>query len=193
MHSTDKILVFASDGRFYTVACDKVPRGRGQAVPVRLLIELGEEHDVVALVPYRPGGKLLLAASDGRGFITRLDNALAQTRSGKQVMNVGAAARAQIGTPADGDTVAVIGENRKLLLFPLKEIPEMSRGRGVRLQRYRLGGLSDAKVFALADGLAWIDPAGRVHNEPDLRDWLGSRGQAGRLAPKGFNKSNRFA
>ncbi|MGE5201871.1 MAG: DNA topoisomerase IV subunit A [Acidobacteriota bacterium] len=190
--TTDKLLLFATNGRFYTLGIDKLPGGRGHGEPVRLMIDLGNEHDVVALLPHRPGLKLLLAASDGRGFVVSADEALAQTRAGKQILNLGKGALARAATPAVGDTVAAVGENRKLLLFPLAEVPEMTRGRGVILQRYKQGGLSDLKAFTFAEGLTWRRGE-QTRTETELRAWVGARAQSGRIVPSGFPKSNRFA
>jgi topoisomerase-4 subunit A len=156
------------------------------------MIELGNEHDVVTLVPHRPALKLLVAASDGRGFVVSADEALAQTRGGKQILNLGKGAMARAATPVSGDTVAVVGENRKLLLFPLSDVPEMARGRGVILQRYKQGGLSDVKAFVLAAGLTWRR-GDQTRTETDLRAWIGARAQSGRIVPSGFPKNNRFA
>ena len=153
--TTDRLVIFGSNGRFYTVGVDRLPGGRGQGEPLRLMIDLPNEHDVVALFPYRAGAKLLLAASDGRGFIVDGAEALAQMRGGKQVLTPAPDARAQICVPAEGDAAAVVGDNRRLLIVDLAEIPEMTRGRGVILQRHRSGGLADAKVFRRADGLSW--------------------------------------
>ena len=189
--TTDKLLVFATNGRFYTLACEKLPRGRGHGEPLRLMVELGNDEDVITLLVHRPGHKLLVAASDGRGFIVAEDALLAQTRSGKQVLNVAADVEAQVCVPADGDTVASVGTNRKLLVFDRDELPEMGRGRGVALQRLRESGLSDATVFVRADGLTWLS-GGRRRTERALGHWLGRRGTAGRVVPKGFPKSNRF-
>jgi topoisomerase IV subunit A len=141
---------------------------------------------------HEPGRKLLVAAGSGHGFIVAEDEVLAQTRKGKQVLNVQAGEEAAVCAPVSGDSVAVIGENRKLLLFPLKELPEMPRGKGVRLQRYKDGGLADAKTFNKKDGLTYTDSAGRSFALTDLRDWWGQRAQAGRLPPKGFPKSGKF-
>jgi topoisomerase-4 subunit A len=189
--TTDKILLFGTNGRFFTLAADKLPRGRGFGDGVRLMVELGNTEDVAAVLVHRPGQKLLVAASDGRGFVVESDAVLAQTRAGRQVLNLGAGAEAARAVIAEGDTVAVVGENRKLLLFPLAEVPLLARGRGVRLQRYKSGGLSDIKVFRLADGLAWRSGE-RTRTETDLRAWQGARAQAGRIAPQGFPRSNRF-
>ncbi|MFN3232112.1 MAG: DNA topoisomerase IV subunit A [Alphaproteobacteria bacterium] len=190
--TTDKLLLAGTNGRLYTVGGDKLPGGRGHGEPVRLMIDLPNEADVVTLFVYRPGEKLLLASSDGRGFIADADAAIAQTKNGKQVLNVKGTVKAKVCVPAEGDSVAVIGENRKLLIFPRDELPEMARGRGVVLQRYKDGGLSDAKVFTLEEGLSWASGE-RTRTETDLRDWIGKRAQAGRLPPRGFASTNRFS
>ena len=190
--TTDKLLLFATNGRFYTLAVDKLPGGRGHGEPFRLMIDLGNEHDVVALLPHRPGLKLLVAASDGRGFVVAADEAVAQTRAGKQILNLGEGAAACAAAPVLGDTVAAVGENRKLLLFPLSEVPEMARGRGVILQRYKDGSLSDLKVFVLGEGLTWRR-GDQTRTETDLRAWIGTRAQSGRIVPSGFPKNNRFS
>jgi topoisomerase-4 subunit A len=190
--TTDKLLLFGSNGRFYTLGVDKLPGGRGHGEPVRLMIELGNEHDIVAMLLYREGQKLLLASDDGRGFVVPADEALAQTRSGKVVMNPADEARAVAVVPAEGDSVAVVGDNHKMVIFPLAEVPEMARGRGVILQRYSDGGLSDMRVFRRADGLTWRQGESRTRTETELAPWEGARAQAGRLAPPGFPKSNKF-
>jgi topoisomerase-4 subunit A len=190
--TTDRLLLFATNGRFYTLAVDKLPGGRGHGEPLRLMVDLPNEHDVVTMLPYRPGTKLLLAASDGRGFVVLADEVLAQTRNGKQVLAPGDGATAKLCLVAEGDTVAVVGDNHKLLVFPLSEVPEMTRGRGVILQRYHDGGLADAKVFRAADGLSWRQGETRTRTETDLPTWTGMRASSGRLAPQGFPKSNRF-
>jgi topoisomerase IV subunit A len=190
--TTDKLLIFGTNGRFYTLAVDKLPGGRGHGEPIRLMIELGNDQDIVALFVHKPGRKLLVASADGRGFVVPEDEVLAQTRGGKQVLNLAEGVEAAAATPADGDTVAVIGENRKLLLFPLGELPEMTRGRGVILQRYKEGGLSDVKCFTYAEGLSWRQGDQRQRTETDLAAWRGERGQAGRLPPQGFTRSNKF-
>ena len=190
--TTDKLLLFATNGRFYTLGVDKLPGGRGHGEPFRLMIDLGNEHDVIALLPHRSGLKLLVAASDGRGFVVAADEAVAQTRAGKQILNLGDGAVARAAAPVAGDTVAAVGENRKLLLFPLAEVPEMARGRGVILQRYKQGGLSDLKVFILSEGLTWRR-GDQTRTETDLRAWIGTRAQSGRIVPNGFPKTNRFS
>jgi topoisomerase-4 subunit A len=189
--TTDKLLVFATNGRFYTLAVDKLPGGRGHGEPIRLMVDLGNDQDVVAVLVRKPGRKLLVAASDGRGFVVPEDEVVAQTRAGKQVLNVTAPAVARACAPAEGDTVAAIGENRKMLLFPLAQLPEMTRGRGVRLQKYKDGGLSDVRVFALAEGLAW-KLGDKVRVEMELKPWSGERAQAGRLPPPGFPRTGKF-
>ncbi|HET6376866.1 MAG TPA: DNA topoisomerase IV subunit A [Methylocella sp.] len=189
-----KILVLASDGRIFTLEAAKLPGGRGHGEPLRLLAGIAEGEEITAVFPYAEGQKMLAASSDGRGFIVSQDEMVSSTRKGKLLMNVDKPATAALIVPADGDHVAVIGENRKLLIFPLEQLPEMARGKGVRLQRYKEGGLSDAKVFRLAEGLSWKDSAGRTFTVParELRDWRGNRAEAGRLPPKGFPKNNRF-
>jgi topoisomerase-4 subunit A len=190
--TTDRLIVFGSNGRFYTLGADRLPGGRGQGEPIRLMIDLPNEHDIVALFPYRPGLKLLVAADDGRGFLVDSEEALAQTRAGKQVLTPASGARAMICVPAEGDTAAFVGENRRMLIVDLAEIPEMARGRGVILQRHRAGGLADAKVFSLAAGLSWRQGENRTRTEFDLTPWRGARGAAGRGVPQGFPRSNRF-
>ncbi|MEX2616593.1 MAG: DNA topoisomerase IV subunit A [Alphaproteobacteria bacterium] len=189
--TTDKVLVFATDGRFYTLGVDKLPGGRGFGEPLRLMLDLAQGHDIVSLSLYNPDRKLLVASSDGRGFVVQERAVFAQTRAGRQVLNVSGDVEARICTPVDGDTVAVIGENRKLLLFDAAELPEMARGRGVLLQRYRDGGLADAIVFKSESGLTW-QSGERTRTETDLREWMGKRAQAGRLPPRGFPKNNKF-
>ncbi|MGE3866953.1 MAG: DNA topoisomerase IV subunit A [Hyphomonadaceae bacterium] len=190
--TTDKLLLFASDGRVFTLNADKLPGGRGMGEPIRLMIELGEDDAPIALFKYEPGAKRLVAGAQGYGFIVAEDEMVAQKRSGKQVLNVDAQERALVAAPAVGDHVAVIGRNRKLLAFALDELPEMARGKGVKLQSYKDGGLGDAIVFAAKEGLCWIDAAGRVRAVADWRDWLGKRAQAGLMAPRGFSRSGKF-
>ncbi|QFU16607.1 DNA topoisomerase IV subunit A [Microvirga thermotolerans] len=192
--TTSKIVVVATNGRFFTLDASKLPGGRGFGDPIRLMVDLEEGADFIAAFPYRPGSKLLVVGSDGRGFIAPADEVTANTRKGKQVLNLDAPARAVVCTEGEGDHIAIIGENRKLLIFPVKQVPEMSRGKGVRLQRYKDGGVSDAKVFKLKEGLTWKDTAGRTWTvaKEDLRDWIANRAEAGRLPPKGFPKSNTF-
>ncbi len=191
-HTTDKLMLFATNGRFYTLACDKIPGGRGHGEPIRLVIDLGNDEDIVQVLLHRPDRKLLVASSDGRGFVVPEDTVIAQTRSGKQVLNVRGDVEARVCISADGDAVAVVGTNRKMVVFGLDELPEMNRGRGVLLQRYKDGELSDVNAFTKADGLSWRS-GGRTRVETDLAAWIGKRSQAGRLVPRGFPKSNRFA
>jgi topoisomerase-4 subunit A len=192
--TTDRLLAFATNGRFYTVGCDKLPGGRGNGEPLRLMIDLDAGHDVVGLLVHRAGGRLLVAAESGRGFVVEEDAVVAQTRAGKQILNLADGEEAALCTPIGegADSVAVVGNNRKLLVFGLDEVPVMTRGRGVILQRYGKGGLiADAIAFKLADGLTW--PAGtRTRTETNLAPWHGKRAQAGRLPPGGFPRSNRF-
>lgn len=192
--TTDKLLVFATNGRFYTVGVDKLPGGRGNGEPLSLMIDLGNDADIVQLLVHQPDRKLFVASGDGRGFIVPESDVVAQTRSGKQVLNVSGDVEAQACVVAEGDHLAVIGGNRKLLIFPLSELPEMSRGKGVKLQSYKDGGLRDAMTFTLADGLT-VRTGGRnrTFEKKELADWIGKRSQAGRLPPAGFPRSNTFA
>jgi topoisomerase-4 subunit A len=192
--TTDKILVLASDGRVFTLDASKLPGGRGQGEPLRLMADIGEGEEIVAVFPYVAGEKRLVVANDGRGFIAPCDEMVGGTRKGKILLNTDPGMKAVVIVPADGDHIAVMGQNRKLLIFPAEQVPEMTRGKGVKLQKYRDGGISDAQVFRLADGLSWLDSAGRTFNVPkrELRDWIGMRSDAGRLPPKGFPKNNKF-
>jgi topoisomerase IV subunit A len=192
--TTSKCLIFASNGRFYMIDAGKLPGGRGHGEPVRLFIDLEHEGDLVAVMAYVGGRKFLIAGCDGNGFIVAEDESLANTRKGKQVLNLKEGDAACALAPVAGEFVAVIGDNRKMLVFPIEQVPEMARGRGVRLQRYKDGGLSDMKTFADADGLSWIDGAGRAFTLAlkELADWRGNRADAGRLAPKGFPRINKF-
>ncbi len=192
--TTSKILVFATNGKVYTLEASKLPGGRGHGEPIRLMADIDEGEDVSTVMLFRPGVKMLLAGGDGRGFVTSQDEMLSSTRKGRAVLNLDAPTRLAIVVEATGDHVATVGDNRKMLVFGLDQIPEMSRGKGVRLQRYKDGGIADAKVFALAEGLTWKDSAGRnfTVGKADLAEWIGNRAEAGRLPPKGFPKSNRF-
>ena len=190
--TTDRILLAASNGRFFTLLGANLPGGRGMGEPLRLMLDLPNEAEIVEMLLFRAGEKYLVASSDGDGFVVASEELLAQTRAGKQVLNLSGTARTQVCRKVMGDTVAVVGENRKLLVFPLAELPEMARGKGVRLQKFKDGGLSDATTFRLADGLAWKDPAGRTRTETDLAEWLAKRATAGRMAPRGFPRDNRF-
>ena len=192
--TTDTLLLFATNGRFYSLAADKLPGGRGHGEPFRLMVDIEDAGDSVELFVYEPGRKLLVASESGYGFVVAEDEVVAMTRKGKQILNVKGDDEAAVAAPVDGDSVAVIGQNRKLLLFPLKELPEMPRGKGVRLQRYKDGGLADAKTFTKKEGLTYLDAAKRSFtlSSAELRDWWGMRAQAGRLPPRGFPKSGKF-
>jgi len=192
--TTSKLTLFATNGRFYTLDAQKLPGGRGHGDPIRMMIDLEGDAGIVALFVAKGGRKFLVASHDGQGFIVNEDDCIANTRKGKQVLNVNPPNEAAAITVVDGDTVAVIGENRKMLIFPLEQVPEMARGRGVRLQRYKNGGLSDITTFTAKDGLTWRDSAGRVFSASwkELADWRGNRADAGRLPPRGFPTSNKF-
>ncbi|MCB2130729.1 MAG: DNA topoisomerase IV subunit A, partial [Rhodobacteraceae bacterium] len=190
--TTDRILLAGTNGRFYTLLGANLPGGRGMGEPVRLMVDLPNEADIVELLVHRPGEKFLVASSAGDGFIVPADEVVAQTRAGKVVLNVRDDVRTAVCRPIQGDHVACVGENRKVLIFALDELPEMARGKGVRLQKYKDGGLSDATTFALAEGLSWKDPAGRTRTETVLDEWLAKRASAGRMAPRGFPRDNRF-
>jgi topoisomerase-4 subunit A len=156
------------------------------------MVDLPNEAEIVTILTHKPGRKLLVASNAGDGFIVSEDDVIAQTRSGKQVLNVRGDTRALLCKPVTGDAVAVVGENRKVLVFGLDELPEMGRGKGVRLQKYKDGGLSDAATFTLAEGLSWLDPAGRTRTQSDLEEWTGKRAGTGRMAPRGFPRDNKF-
>jgi topoisomerase-4 subunit A len=194
--TTDKLLLAAADGRFYTLAADRLPGGRGFGEPVKLMADIEGEGNIVALFKAGAAARILLATSDGRGFVTSAAGAVAETRKGKQVVNLRPGARLKTVWPigADHDYVGVIGENRKMVVYPLAELPEMGRGQGVQLQRYRDGGLSDATSFAFAEGLSWEmgGESGRTRTETDLNPWRTARGAAGRMPPNGFPRNNRF-
>jgi topoisomerase-4 subunit A len=192
--TTSRCLVFASNGRFYTLDAAKLPGGRGHGEPIRLFIDLEQEADVVAAFRHQGGRKFLLASTQGRGFVVPEDECLANTRKGKQVLNVTPPDAARAIAVVEGELVASIGENRKMVIFPLDQVPDMTRGRGVRLQRYKDGGLCDLKTFKAEEGLSWTDAAGRAFSLTlkELADWRGNRADAGRLAPKGFPRTNTF-
>jgi topoisomerase-4 subunit A len=192
--TTDKILVFSTGGKFFTLGADRLPGGRGHGEPIRLMVEMDEAQDVVSAFVHKPGRSLLLCNNEARGFVVSEDDVVANTRKGKQVLNLTAPSEAALCVDATGDHVAIIGENRKLLVFPLAQVAQMGRGRGVRLQRYRDGNVSDIRVFKGEDGLTWTDSSGRsfTRSLEELSEWLGDRGQAGRLPPTGFPRSNKF-
>ncbi len=192
--TTSKLLLFSTNGKFYTLDASKLPGGRGHGEPIRLFIDMEQDADIVSLFVNKGGRKFLVASRDGQGFVVNEDDCVGNTRKGKQVLNVTPPNEARTVTVVTGDSVATIGENRKMLIFPLEQVPEMARGRGVRLQKYKDGGLSDVTTFAAGDGLTWRDSAGREFSATmkELADWRGNRADAGRLPPKGFPKSNRF-
>ena len=191
--TTAKVMIFGSNGRFYTLDAAKLPGGRGHGEPVRLFIDL-ENADVVAALAYQGGRKFLVASHQGNGFVVAEDECLGTTRKGKQVLNLKAPDKAAAMTTVDGELAAAIGGNRKMVIFALNQVPEMGRGRGVRLQRYKEKGLSDVTTFTADAGLSWTDTAGRSFTLPmkELKDWRGNRADAGRIAPKGFPKNNKF-
>ena len=189
--TTDKILLIADNGRIFTLSCDKLPGGRGFGEPVSLMVELGSDTSILNIVLAKPG-KLFLAADTGHGFITDIESNIAQTKNGRQVMSLNNGAKALVARSIDGDHMAVVGTNRKMLIFKLDELPEMMRGRGVILQRYKDGSLADAKAFYLEQGLSWQQSGGRTRTERELGPWMGKRAGAGRLVPTGFPRPARF-
>ena len=193
VQTTDKLTIFATNGRFYTLGCDKLPSGRGFGEPLRIMVDIPNDANITSMKVYQPEEKMLVASTDGRGFIVKSENILAQTKSGKQVLNVSGKVEAALCRyiQEGDDYVAVIGKNRKMLVFPLDELPEMSKGKGVILQKYKDGGLSDAKTFNMETGLEYKYGAGTTVVE-DIEPWVGKRASAGRLPPNGFPKSNRF-
>ncbi|MEM8797830.1 MAG: DNA topoisomerase IV subunit A [Pseudomonadota bacterium] len=192
--TTDKIMVFTTSGKVYTLAADKLPGGRGHGDPLRIMVDMENDQDIVSVFVHQPDRMLLVASAEGRGFRVNEKDIVATTRKGRQVLNVKGKDEAYLCVPATGDHIAVVGKNRKLLVFAAEQCPEMGRGQGVRLQKYKDGGLSDVKVFTESDGLSWMDSAGRRYERSllDLKEWHGERGQAGRLPPTGFPKTNRF-
>ena len=189
--TTDKILLFAENGRFYTLSGDKLPRGRGFGEPVSLMVDLPADVDIVRLLKAE-GKRMLVAASTGHGLLVPTEAALAQTRSGKQVLNISGTARAVACCVAEGDMVASVGMNRKLLVFPIDEVPEMTRGKGVILQRFKDGGLADVTAYSAEAGLTWKAGGGRTRTEADMSNWLGKRAGAGKMPPTGFPRPARF-
>ena len=190
--TTDKLLALGSNGRFYTLMASNLPGGRGMGEPLRLMVDIPDEAKIVNIMPYIPDQRLLLGSSAGDGFIVRHDDVIAQTKNGKQILNVKGNSTAKVCRNINGDHIAVVGENRKVLIFSITELPEMVRGKGVRLQKYKEGGLSDITTFNLSDGLSWLDPAGRTRTETNLEEWMGKRATAGRMAPRGFPKNKKF-
>ena len=192
--TTDKILIFTTGGKFYTIGADRLPGGRGHGEPIRIIVDMENDQDIVTAFVHDAGRKLLLVSHQGNGFIVPEAEVVANTRKGRQVMNVKAPDEAKRCVPVAGDHAAIVGENRKMLVFPLAEVPEMTRGKGVRLQKYKDGGMLDLKTFAMADGLSWQDSADRTftRSEAELAEWIGARASAGRMVPKGFPKTGRF-
>ncbi len=190
--TTDRLLVFGANGRFYTVPASSLPGGRGMGEPLRLMIDLPNDAEIVDFFIHQPDRKLLVASTAGDGFVVPESDVLAQTRTGKQVLNVRGDVTALTCKSIEGDSVACVGENRKVLIFGVDELPEMGRGKGVRLQKYKDGGLSDVRTFNREEGLTWLDPAGRTRTETELDEWAGKRAGAGRMAPRGFPRDNKF-
>ncbi|MFC4625344.1 DNA topoisomerase IV subunit A [Daeguia caeni] len=192
--TTDKILFLTTGGKFFTIAANTLPGGRGHGEPIRILVDMDNDQDILTAFVHDPSAKLLLVSHEGNGFIVPESEAVANTRKGKQVMNVKLPDEAKLCQRVNGDHVAVVGENRKMLIFPLSEIPEMTRGKGVRLQKYKDGGVSDVRTFFMADGLTWQDSADRTftRKKEELIEWMGARASAGRLVPKGFPRSGKF-
>ncbi|HTT49670.1 MAG TPA: DNA gyrase subunit A, partial [Pseudolabrys sp.] len=192
--TTAKILIFAGNGKFYTLEASKLPGGRGHGEPIRLYFDIEQDADIVAALAYLGGRKFLVASYGGNGFVVPEDEVLGTTRKGKQVLNLKSGDKAAALTTVEGELVAAVGENRKMVIFPIEQVPEMTRGRGVRLQRYKEKGLSDVKTFKGADGLTWIDTAGRSFTLTlkELASWRGDRGAAGKIRPDRFLTNNKF-
>ena len=194
--TTDKVLLFASNGRFYTLGADKLPGGRGHGEPVRLMIDLANEEEIVSLFIYKPGSMIIVAAATGRGFMAEADKVIASTKNGKQVMNVedgkNKAVIARVIDEED-DFIAIIGQNRKLLIFPTEQLPQMARGRGAIMQKYKGATMGDVISFNSKDGLTWEMRGGKTRTELDLIGWIGKRGQVGRMPPHGFPSNNKFS
>ncbi len=192
--TADKLVLFATNGKFFTLDASQLPGGRGHGEPVRLMVELEENHDFLELFAHEPGRKLLVASSSGHGFIVLEEEVIASTRKGKQILTVADGDLAAVCVTADGDMIASVGDNRKMLVFKAEDLPEMTRGKGVILQRFAEGGLSDVRLFAKKDGLTWLDTAGRTFtlSWPEVKEWSGARAQAGKVVPKGFPRSNKF-
>jgi topoisomerase-4 subunit A len=190
--TTDRILIFASNGRCYTVMADKLPRGRGHGEPLRLMIDLPNDHSLISLDVFKPDGQFILASKDGRGFIAASKDLIAQTKTGKQVLNVSGDTKASVCVPVTGDSIAVVGTNRKLLIFSKEELPQLAKGKGVILQKYKDGKLADIKSFNIKEGLSWHMNGGRQRTETELDTWLGKRASAGRMPPTGFPRPPKF-
>ncbi|MAW89129.1 MAG: DNA topoisomerase IV subunit A [Phyllobacteriaceae bacterium] len=192
--TTDKILVLTTGGKVYTIGADRLPGGRGHGEPIRIMVDMDNDQDIVTAFVHDPQVRRLLVSHEGNGFVVPEADVVANTRKGRQVMNVKTPDEARFFVPVTGDHVAIVGENRKLLVFPLDQVPEMTRGKGVRLQRYKDGGVSDIRTFAMADGLTWTDSAGRTftRSQAELAEWTGARAAAGRMVPKGFPRTGKF-
>ena len=193
--TTDRILIVTTGGKVYTLGADRLPGGRGHGEPLRIMVDMENDQDVLTAFVHDPARKVIVASQAGNGFVVSEADMVANTRKGKQVMNVSMPDEAKLVVPVRGDHVAVVGENRKMLIFPLAQLPEMARGKGVRLQRYKDGGISDIRCFAIAEGLTWDDSAGRtfVRTKEELAEWLADRAGAGRTVPKGFPRSGKFS
>jgi topoisomerase-4 subunit A len=193
--TTDRILVLTTGGKFYTIGANNLPGGRGHGEPIRIIVDMENDQDIVTAFVHNPQAKLFLSSHDGNGFVVPEAEVIANTRKGKQVMNVKAPDEARHCVPVIGDSLAIVGENRKLLVFPLTEVPELGRGKGVRLQRYKDGGVSDIRVFTMEQGLTWQDASGRsfTRGKLELLEWVGPRASAGRMVPKGFPRSGKFS
>jgi topoisomerase-4 subunit A len=191
--TTDRLLIFGSNGRFYTISASNLPGGRGTGEPLRLMVDLPNDSEIINIYIFSPENKLIIASTAGDGFVVPMDEVLAQTRNGKQILNVKGTVKAAVGKIVVGDYVATVGENKKVLIFPLEELPEMQRGKGVRLQKYKDGGLSDVTTFSSETGLTWLDPAGRTRTVTELDEWVSKRASAGKWAPRGFPKNNKFS
>jgi len=192
--TTDKLLLVTTGGKVYTLGADKLPGGRGHGEPVRIMVDMENDQDILTAFVHDASRKLLIVSTGGNGFVIPETEMVANTRKGKQIMNVSMPDETKLVVPVIGDHVAVVGENRKMLTFPLSQVPEMSRGKGVRLQRYKDGGVSDVKCFAIATGLSWEDSAGRSFSKvgDELLEWMGDRAGVGRSVPKGFPRSGKF-
>ncbi len=193
--TTDRLLLVTTGGKVYTLGADKLPGGRGHGEPLRIMVDMENDQDVLTAFVHDPQRKLLIASTAGNGFVVPETEMIANTRKGKQIMNVTMPDEAKLVVPVSGDHVAVVGENRKMIVFPLAQVPEMSRGKGVRLQKFKDGGISDIRCFAIADGLTWVDTAGRsfMKSKDELIEWLGNRADTGHTLPKGFPRSGKFS
>jgi topoisomerase-4 subunit A len=190
--TTDKVILMASGGRAFTIGADKLPGGRGHGEPIRLNLEVPEAETIVSMLAPEPKGRRIVASTKGYGFIVLDTELVSSTRKGKIILNVGPKEALVSCVKVDGDMTASIGVNRKMVIFKTDELPEMARGKGVKIQAFKDGGLADLKTFNKADGFSWIDSGGRQQSADDWKDWVGKRAQSGRLPPRGFNKNGRF-